>query len=212
MKDCTFDGLLSTTQGTNQNQMGATGMLCALTGQDMFQEFPKAIELFSGGVFYCQPPNAPGNECKIDDMICIVAASEWAAGETRRKLFTTLGFLQEHAPIRFERFFFRYPAFVAHVLVRLDMPLSLLMKACWTTGLSICQSLPVSQQDPWMQTGLMVLTYLDSKSKNALCDAAVSDWIRHLPKPMHEIAADYIGTEDHPLVGAWKGIKWPTPR
>lgn len=212
MIDCsawTFRGLLSTTRFANGNQVGATCAFMALTKPDDWGKFLLALADFYGqdGLYYTDPIHSPASTCKIDDYIAIVASSPGCARRVVIRMSQHWGFLSEEGDWRFERWFYRFPGFVAHAIYSTDQKPGFFWRLGWAVSMWLCTRKSVSEQDAWTQSDLMARAYLGGSygsKRSWLCDKAVEHWKRKRPKPIWQIEADYIGAADHPLVLAWK--------
>lgn len=213
MIDCsawTFRGLLSTTRFANGNQVGATCAFMALTKPDEWGFFLSALEDFCGpsnGLWYTDQANTPGNICKIDDYIAVVASRPAAAKWVVIRMSQHWGFLSEDGDWRFERWFYRFPGFVAHAIYSTGQRPGWFWRLGWAVSMWLSARKPASVQDGWTQSDLMGRAYINGAygaKRSWLCDRAFEYWKSKRPKPIWQIEADYIGVADHPLVLAWK--------
>lgn len=75
----------------------------------------------------------------------------------------------------------------------------------WSIALLRAARQPKENQDGWVQSHLMILVWRQSKmSDNVLMRQAVAYWKSKQPQSTWRTMADYIGTESHPLVDAWR--------
>jgi hypothetical protein len=205
LADWTYNGLLSTTRCPNGNQVGAT---CTWIGLEQLPHPNMWMALLlrrgEAGLWYTDALRARETLCKIDDYIAIVAANPDFAQEVTARLEDKFGFLAEPGQWDLSRWFYRFPGFVAHAYFSARTRPSAFLRLAWSISMVISALKPVSNQDAWMQSALMLHVYWRSGKTTALCTLAGRFWRSRLPKTVSEICADYIGTADHPLVEAWK--------
>lgn len=107
----------------------------------------------------------------------------------------------------FRHFLFRHQGMWQHARIRAGEVPGPLGVFAWCKAIEIASKKAVTNQDSWAQSHLMVLGATDKFSLREMPDAmraAIMIWRLGKPAPTWEIMAGYIGTEDHPLVRAWK--------
>lgn len=99
---------------------------------------------------------------------------------------------------------FRFQGLWQHLKLSAGESLGLLGQAIWSLSLYLAAKEPITNQDNWTLSHMMVLVYERSPYKHFLMDIAVRFWKSKKTKPTSQIFAEYCGISDHPLVQAWK--------
>jgi hypothetical protein len=212
--------LLSTESFLNGNGLYATGQLVFLAQSrlpmyDAYALYPNGIELcrepFTGA--YARRPDLLENT-SVDDYLAI-SCDEHVAENLLRDARANWGFLDIHSSIvwtvDWKQFIFRFQGLWQHMRVSANERLGLLGQAIWAVSVALAARKPMTNQDSWIQSHLMVLTY-GRRSRNGnpdlahwLMDLAVSYWRKKKgTTTTSSIMAAYCGDPEHPLVEAWQ--------
>lgn len=106
-----------------------------------------------------------------------------------------------------KQFIFRYQGMWQHLRIIAKEDVGLLGQAIWAANLAfICAQQPITNQDNWLLSHLMVITYERSGFKSWICDSAIKYWRSKKTKPSYQIMSEYLGPDcqDHPLIEAWR--------
>jgi hypothetical protein len=218
--------LLSTERHANGNMVGysATAVLLLSYGE-WAKHWPMQDRLTLGvylcrvrrGVFSRYPDRV--EDTAFDDYICLAAMSPGAAWTILESLKRGWGFLDVEKlsgpSWNWKQFLARSPGFVAHVIYGACQRPNAFLRLAWAFSVWLCTRKPLlgetkdggkvwKNQDPWMQTHLMVLTYQRSGHRTWLCDKAVRHWWQAKRASMRDIVASYVGTYNHPLPQLWE--------
>jgi hypothetical protein len=212
--------LLSTEPFLNGNGLYATGQLLFLAQSrlpiyDAYALYPNGIELcrdpHTGA--YARRPDLLENT-SVDDYLAITC-DEYIAQELLKDSRANWGFLDVHNAIvpgiNWAQFIFRFQGLWQHMRVSAGERLGLLGQAIWAVSIVLAARKPLTNQDSWIQSHLMVLTYgRRSRDGNSalihwLMDLAVSYWRKKKgTTTTSSIMAAYCGDPEHPLVEAWE--------
>lgn len=196
--------LLSTQPFANGNMISATAQFTYLTKPlvSKFYNGLKECELVPG--VFSRYPDLPTNT-SIDDYLS-AACHAWIARNIYDRGKHTWGFFDLFEGHKLSQWLWRFPGFWSHVKLAAGIPLTLLGKIAWAEALILAAREPMSNQDGWMQSHLMVLVYEAQTMTNSnLCNWAIKYWRSKKSQPTSEIVAAYIGDPEHPLVKAWEG-------
>lgn len=142
-------------------------------------------------------------DTSIDDHLCIGAIPVFA-----RRILTQLrrrwGFLSLYEPAPWKQWLMRIPGFYQHLKLAAGEDLNWFDRMIWASVIMIAACKSVKNQDGWIQSHVMVITYDRSSKRYWACDQAVKYWKERKPAPTSEIVSAYIGDPNHPLVDAWR--------
>lgn len=196
--------VLSTQPFFNGNVLGATAQFLFLTGI-------KDPTLYLG---LCDLQVRPGvftnsltenQNVSIDDYIALACLDKFAPsivnwGRSHFGFFDCRGGLFP-AP---KSFLWRFAGFWTHAQIVGSPGIGAYDKWAWITAIEVAAQKPVTNQDGWIQSALMVKAYERSDVYDSGMDSAVEYWEQMKPKQIYEIMSDYIGDPNHPLVSAWE--------
>ena len=207
------DAGLTTERFPNGNVLGSTAEAIALlsfTGAEpeMRTRLCLAAQRYvSGpGVYSRYPVDERIEDTQIDDYLRVAATCGVWANRILKRMTETFGFLSIDGKPRARQWFYRFPGFVAHCKFSACLFVGVFGRLAWAASVWLCTRKPVTNQDAWTQTALMILTYKSGSQRSSLCDWACDYWQKKLPKPVSEICADYIGDASHPLVCLYREV------
>lgn len=210
--------LLSTEPFLNGNALYATGQLLFLAGAKL----PSDDQVkYIAGIYACRTENGaferkPGNleNTSVDDYLAITCGI-YTAKHVLAAARNNWGFLDVHSNlvpgINWAQFIFRFQGLWQHMRVSAGERLGLLGQTIWAVSIVLAARKPLTNQDSWIQSHLMVLTYgRRSRDGNSalihwLMDLAVTYWRKKKgTTTTSSIMAAYCGDPEHPLVEAWQ--------
>lgn len=199
--------LLSTEPFPNGNMLGATAQLSFLLGD----KIPIAYFI---GMDYCE--RTPGTfsrypntleDTSVDDYLSL-ACSKAYANDIYSLALERFGFITVFWPVTtYNQWILRFQGFWQHTKISAGVKVGPLGRLIWALSIILAAKKPMNNQDSWMQSHLMVLVKERRGWKSWIGDLAVSYWRKKKVMTTSEIAAEYIGVKDHPLVEAWKGYQ-----
>jgi hypothetical protein len=107
--------------------------------------------------------------------------------------------------ITFAQWLFRFQGLWQHLKISSRNFIGPLGRLIWAVSIFLSARKPLSDQDSWIQSHLMVLAYKRSGLKSIICNLASKYFLyRKHDVSTSEIMHAYCGIADHPLVEAWK--------
>lgn len=103
-----------------------------------------------------------------------------------------------------KQWIFRYQGLWQHLKMSAGENLGLLGRLIWAASIFVAARKPITDQDNWVLSHMMILVKERRVFRSWLCSRAVRYWRSKKTKPTHQIMAEYIGNPEHPLVEAWK--------
>jgi hypothetical protein len=204
--------LLSTERYENGNMLRTTQELLLLADGripfDEEQEYEKGIDqcLVPGSVgLYSRYRNSLENT-SVDDYLTLGTDPVHAA-MILHEARTHYGFLDVNRKFTFSQFIPRFLGLWQHLRISAGEEVGTLGQLIWAVSLVMSACQPISNQDNWLLSHMMVKTKEDRGFTSLITDLAVAFWRMRKSKTSAEIFADYCGTPDHPLVEAWKPYK-----
>lgn len=202
--DCGSGKILSTQKFFNGNVVGATAQYIFLVKDVIPLALLRgllSLELKPGT--FSRDPNKPVNTSH-DDYIAAACNRDFAKRIDYRA-FTHLGFLNCGGGFRWDAFLFRFQGFWQHLKICAGVRPGWLGQWIWSKHIELAAKQPVTNQDSWIQSHLMVIcAELYFLERNERMKRAIDLWWKAKPKPTCQIVADYIGDSEHPLVQAWE--------
>jgi len=209
-------GLLSTQSMPNGNMIGYTAQAMCLImamGQQqssVYKSFQKALYLSTPkpGVLSRYP--TPLTDTSIDDYLSAAAGCPTLAIEMIERGKTHLGFMSVKDWPPLSQWLGRFPAFWVHCEFAYGGSPNLIAQLIWSIALIYSAHQPLTNQDAWMQSHLMIMAYRRRQMPTILCEKAVNYWISKKTQPMRQIVSAYIGNPAHPLALLWEDFYlWP---
>jgi hypothetical protein len=196
--------LLSTQPFDNGNMLYATAQYMFLR-----EQYDECLLLGIGlcsngkGAFYRSPDNK--SNTSVDDYLALCCISYYAYYIYK---YSFLGFIDVNAPkYSIAQWMFRFNGFWQHMKLSAGIWVGPIGSLVWAYSVyKACQQ-PVSNQDSWIQTHLMVITAERGKVSNWLIKKAIEYFYEHKPLPTSRIMTQYIGDDSHPLIKAWEKYK-----
>jgi hypothetical protein len=202
--------LLSTEPFPNGNMLRSTAELLILV-----PEIPEGRAYMAGiedcrvteernhQLVYSRYPDRAENT-SIDDLLIAGSVDTTSAQEVLASARSNLGFYSVDGKRIFPQFIFRFQGMWQHLRMVAEEKVGLVGQAIWALSLYLAAKKPITNQDNWVLSHLMVLTYNQSRFKSKLCDLAIRYWQSKKTKTTSQIMSEYIGDPAHPLVEAWK--------
>lgn len=195
---------LSTQPFLNGNVHLSTGAWVLLRGR-ADAKYLKALELcqLKPGLYKRNPTSL--DEHGPDDLFGLplysrnIAELVWAYLKHRAFFYQNDG-----GKWRIKSWMGRFPALLGHIQYQATGEMSWLFRMAWCLAVRSSRDKPVTNQDGWIQTMLLVEAYKSAGSKSySDMDSACEIYEIYKPK-ISDIYAAYIGDNEHPLVQACK--------
>lgn len=205
--------LLSSQTVPNLNMLNYTAQLLFLaknddlTPEQKFQYFAGIIDCEKPeGMFYRSPTNS--DDTSVDDYLALSCHKQLAIDILDN---STWGFVsvkpitwkQRLLPFFQKQWLYRFAGLWTHMKISAGYRVWPLGRFVWALSIFLAAREPMSSQDSWMESHLMILTKRQRGWKSWLGDKAVQYWLKKKTKPTSQIFAEYSGISDHPLVDAW---------
>lgn len=208
----TRNGLvLSTQKWFNGNVNYATAMLLFLQ-----PDHPQA-EAFKRGLMDLEVKpgilsryELPLTNTSIDDYLARCLDPSFAHRCHKTGLYH-LGFIS--IGFSWRQFLFRFQGFWQHMKISSGAWVGPLGRYIWARSIRLAADKPITNQDGWIQSHLMILTLNEKNTVNERegmglppyrgMHRAIEYFMLKKTKPTWEIMADYIGDSKHELVDAW---------
>lgn len=202
----TKNGLVLSTQNFyNGNVIYATGqhILLAEKNREAYLAGLADLELESGA-FSRDQFNVLNTS--VDDYLAAACVPE-IAKRILYRLRTHFGFCDvKHSTfsLNFKQFMGRFLGFVQHCRISAGEFPGWLGQIIWAKSITRAADQPISNQDGWLQSALMILVYSRSKFRSKRCDNAIAYWVLKKTAPTAEIMKAYLALDEHPLIEAWR--------
>ncbi len=206
-----YGKLLSTQPFPNGNMLRATAELLILSPPQNSIEYSEGTDdclvsdLQNHGLCYSRYPDRAENT-SVDDLIAIGGLDFISAQNILNCARSNLGFYSVDGKRTWSQFIFRFQGLWAHLKIRAEEKLDIYYKLVWALSLYLAAQNPIENQDAWLLSHLMVITYERSKLKSWICDTAVKYWKSKKSLPSWQIMSYYLcpDCQDHPLIEAWR--------
>jgi len=198
--------VMSTQPFKNLNVLATTGIAYLLTRSEMYKRGIADHEM--GWGLFSRREDVKQNT-SIDDFLGVCMVPEFARRVVWRMRFS-FGFWNVERPwlpfLPPKQWVFRFQGAYITAKMRAGMWVWPWEKWIWAFCVRRAAREPASNQDAHIQTQAMVIVYRESNLACSLMNRASLEWKQSLPKPIYEIAADYIGDPEHDLVRLLKNI------
>lgn len=205
--------LLSTQNIPNGNMAYATAMYLFLA--QMGEDDRYDPNLLAGLIDLEQPvasgllsrfPDTKTNT-SIDDYLAVACIEGYALDMFARSK-KTWGFYDLTSPFKpswnWAQFLWRWPHFPAHVRISAGKRMWPWHRLGWAAYLFYGLFQPMTNQDYWIQSHLLILTAKRRGYRSLLGALAISIWRRRKSMKTYDIMKAYLNLDEHPLLDAWE--------
>jgi hypothetical protein len=169
------------------------------------------------GIRDCESPNQIGafsrhsnrmEDTQVDDYL-VLGTISYLATQILFGAKCNWGCLSVDREWSFKQFMPRYMGMWQHLRISAGESVGLIGQAIWALSLYLAARKPITNQDNWVLSHLMVLTYERKNLNSWICNKAVQYWKSKKTKETWQIMSEYLGPncQDHPLIDAWRSYK-----
>lgn len=196
-------GLLLSTQG------GPNGNMCYATAQYCFLEGAYELSFFKGlnslmpkvGVLSRSPTSQI--DTSIDDYLAYACLAHFADLFYQRG-WRSWGCYTLGSKWSWTQWLWRWPYYWVHVKINAGKTVWPIGRLFWAANLIYVTWLPISNQDQWLEAGLMVLSSERRGYRSFIGSLAVKYWKKKKPVPLWQVMKSYLALDEHPLIDAWE--------
>lgn len=199
--------MISTTTTWTGNMVYSTAMLIFLTADDAtfnnMEYIAGLMDCEKGHIgAFSRNPFTPDNT-SVDDYLAACSLPQFAATTYARSWFGFIGVTDGIGPR--SQWLMRFQGFWQHMKISAGITVWPLGRFMWALSIWLAARQPLSNQDSWIQSHMMLLTKERAGWQSWIGDFAIRYWWKRKGSATTaEIMADYLKIPDHPLVLLWE--------